>query len=57
MDLPVQKEEQWIAEWHVFEVPGPRDVFGVCEDTVMEVLTPVIGCQLADFSKTSFRKC
>lgn len=42
---------------HVFEVPGSRDFLGVREDTVMEVLTPVIDCQLADFPKTSFRKC
>lgn len=32
---------------HVFEVPGSRDFLGVREDTVMEVLTPVIDCQLA----------
>lgn len=37
---------------HVFEVPGSRDFLGVREDTVMEVLTPVSGCQLADFPKT-----
>lgn len=37
---------------HVFEVPGSRDLLGVREDTVMEDLTPVNGCQLADFPKT-----
>lgn len=38
---------------HGCEVPGPRGVFGgVREDTLMEVLTPVSGCQLADFPKT-----
>lgn len=38
---------------HGCEVPGPCGVLGgVREDTLMEVLTPVSGCQLADFPKT-----
>lgn len=37
---------------HVFEVHGSRDFLGVREDTVMEVLTLVSGCQLADYPKT-----
>lgn len=38
---------------HGCEVPGPRGVLGrIREDTLVEVLTPVSGCQLADFPKT-----
>lgn len=38
---------------HGCEVPGPRGVLGrVREDTLVEILAPVSGCQLADFPET-----